>query len=193
MSYTRSPQTPRAVRAPATSLFITDATKLYRFSDFAKKDGTLPDRITIGRRRRNHIFFDDRSVSGLHAVLERRDDDEMWLLDKSKDAGVFVDGHRIDAPVRLLVGMVLRLGDIRLIAADDLGGFPIQAYTIEELYDRAFNMYGSQRRAARNIGVSHTTMYRRRRKVRRQCIDADRRRHRPTDIDTDPQSGESEP
>ena len=178
MSNTQSTKRPRIIRPVAGGLYQTEGAKLYRFRDYST-DGELPARINIGRKRDCDIFLTDPTVSGLHAFLERRDGEkghEMWIWNV---ADCYFDGHPIDEPRVLLVGMMLRFGDTRLIATDEEGRFPIAIYNVDEIYDHALDYHGSQRRAARHIGVSHTTMYRHVKKLRAERQECKRHQSAP--------------
>ena len=159
MSHTKSTKRPRIIRPLAGGLYQSDLaenTRLYRFRDYSDDSG-LPAKILIGRRRECHLCLSNPSVSGLHAYIERRAGDEMWLCNV---ADCYVDGHPVRDAILLLVGMTLRFGDVRLIATDDAGRFPISVYKAGDIHGQALDYHRTQRRAAHHIGVSHTTLYR---------------------------------
>ncbi len=71
-----------------------------------KKDGFL-----IGKQTgADYVIQDNRTISRKHARLYW-DDGSYWLEDLNSSNHVFVDGRRIDAPVKLSDRMTFRLSD----------------------------------------------------------------------------------
>lgn len=77
------------------------------------------DNYTVGRREGHPIRLTERNVSRDHARL-RKDDDGAYLLeDLGSYNGVFVNGHRLVEPKKLLPGDLVILGDYRIEAHSD--------------------------------------------------------------------------
>ena len=76
------------------------------------------DRVTVGKDLSNDLPLpDDRTVSGLHAVLERFP--AGWCVtDLGSSNGTFVNGERIWHARRLRHGDELRVGQVRLVLRD---------------------------------------------------------------------------
>lgn len=64
----------------------------------------LQDHLKVGKLSSSHLRIDDPAVSRMHAVIERRDNDQVELLDLGSTRGTMVNGERIDR-------RVLRSGD----------------------------------------------------------------------------------
>ena len=73
----------------------------HRFSEFP---------IRLGRSIQCELFVDDKSVSGIHAVVERRADG-LWLIDQQSVNGIYVNGHRIKE-VLLSENMTVHIGSV---------------------------------------------------------------------------------
>jgi pSer/pThr/pTyr-binding forkhead associated (FHA) protein len=71
----------------------------------------LPDTATIGRDSDNDIVLESITVSRCHALLIR-DVADLLLFDLESSNGTLVNGRaaRLDEPVRLIDGDVIRLG-----------------------------------------------------------------------------------
>jgi DNA-binding CsgD family transcriptional regulator len=76
-------------------------------------------RLLIGRAPVNHLRLVHRSVSRVHAQLERQGD-QLTLRDLGSRYGTFVNGERI-AEVRVQPGQELRLGGVTLELRDGSG------------------------------------------------------------------------
>ena len=76
------------------------------------------DRLSIGKDPSNDLpFDDDRTVSRLHAVLERFP--AGWCItDLGSSNGTFVNGERVWATRRLRHGDEVRVGQARLVLRD---------------------------------------------------------------------------
>lgn len=70
------------------------------------------DSVRLGRDRSCEVWFDDRSISRRHAVIQR-DGEEGWLVqDQGSANGVLLDGRKVSrAP--LVDGQQLQLGKLR--------------------------------------------------------------------------------
>lgn len=52
--------------------------------------------ISVGNSEDNDIIIKDPSVSRVHAQLEIREDDSLWIIDKNSKNGIFVNNRRIN-------------------------------------------------------------------------------------------------
>jgi pSer/pThr/pTyr-binding forkhead associated (FHA) protein len=84
----------------------------------------LGDRVTVGKDPSNDLSLtDDRTVSRLHAVLERFP--AGWCVtDLGSSNGTFVNGERIWAARRLRHGDEVRVGQSRLVLRDSEAAAP---------------------------------------------------------------------
>lgn len=64
----------------------------------------------LGRTRRADVWLPDRGVSARHALV-RTTDAGTFVMDLGSQNGTFVNQRRVDTPVKLVDGDVLRLGD----------------------------------------------------------------------------------
>src|SRR6516162_8850277 len=55
----------------------------------------------IGRGEGCAVLLDSRAVSRLHALIQRRDSGDYYLVDLGSRNGSFVNGRRVSVPVRL--------------------------------------------------------------------------------------------
>jgi adenylate cyclase len=69
----------------------------------------------IGRGDGCAVLLDSRSVSRLHALIQRREGGDFSLVDMGSRNGSFVNGHRISLPTVLNHGDRLVLGDQELV------------------------------------------------------------------------------
>jgi len=70
--------------------------------------------VRIGRSRDNDLVLDDPHVSGLHAEVRLRDG-EVWVLDRGSRNGTLVHGRPVGGSgVRLRVGDVVEIGELRV-------------------------------------------------------------------------------
>jgi hypothetical protein len=69
----------------------------------------LTDEVTIGRAPGCGVRVDDAYTSNLHARLFRRDG-SLWLEDLGSTNGTWVNGERVDEPVKLGRGDLLQVG-----------------------------------------------------------------------------------
>jgi len=70
-------------------------------------------KLTIGRSSRNDICISDPFASRLHAEI-RRENDQISLVDNGSANGTFVNGLRVTAPLQLLPGDVVRIGETEI-------------------------------------------------------------------------------
>jgi pSer/pThr/pTyr-binding forkhead associated (FHA) protein len=68
--------------------------------------------LVIGRES-GDLRLDDAELSRRHAVIELRGA-ETWIADSGSTNGTFVNGRRLDGPVRLTAGDVIAVGASRL-------------------------------------------------------------------------------
>lgn len=64
----------------------------------------------LGRTRRADVWLPDRGVSARHALV-RTTDAGTFVMDLGSQNGTFVNQRRVETPVKLVDGDVLRLGD----------------------------------------------------------------------------------
>lgn len=69
---------------------------------------------TIGRSRSSDVAIDDQWISRSHAMLQRMDGGEIYLIDFGSRNGSFVNGRRVSTPVRLADGDRLKAGQAEL-------------------------------------------------------------------------------
>jgi adenylate cyclase len=70
---------------------------------------------TIGRGKGCEVALESNSVSRLHALIQRREPAEYYLVDLGSRNGSFVNGHRVSFPVRLRDNDRLEFGEKLLI------------------------------------------------------------------------------
>lgn len=69
---------------------------------------------TIGRSEDNSFVLNDRWISRNHAMLQRMDTGEFYLIDLGSRNGSFVNGRRVSIPVTLQNEDMLQFGKIEL-------------------------------------------------------------------------------
>lgn len=67
---------------------------------------------TLGRSPTNSVPIDSGFVSADHARVIYRDG-SLWVEDLQSRNGIFVDGHKVGAPVAVSPGSILQIGDTR--------------------------------------------------------------------------------
>ncbi|MCS7311739.1 MAG: SpoIIE family protein phosphatase [Acidobacteria bacterium] len=65
--------------------------------------------ITLGRSTHNDLCLEDPLISRLHAEV-REEGGAYWLVDMGSKNGTFLNGERIQAPVRIQAGDVIQMG-----------------------------------------------------------------------------------
>jgi adenylate cyclase len=65
---------------------------------------------TVGRSSDNQILIDDVSISRRHALLQRLEDGEVYLIDLGSRNGTFVNDRRVSVPTIVRDGDRLRFG-----------------------------------------------------------------------------------
>lgn len=65
---------------------------------------------TLGRSADNRIVIDDSSISRKHALLQRLDGGDIFLVDLGSSNGTFVNGLRVSIPVTLQPGDAVTFG-----------------------------------------------------------------------------------
>lgn len=154
MKTTRSSHEPPAPPPRAAGLHVSKTRKDY-FFDRIGKGKNVALYILIGRSSQCHIQVDDRSVSAVHATVERKGA-SMWFEDESSNGATYIDGRKVDTPVELIVGMTIQVGNTKMVVMDERGAFPVHhAYTISEVCREGSIRYGSNRLAAEHLGRSH--------------------------------------
>lgn len=167
MSWTRPRKLRVDTRPFALGLYNTKSHANIFFKHFVTEDNTVLRLLSIGRRRTCNIVVDQPTASAVHCIIERRRPRGTWIRPCSARSAVYLDGHRISESAPLLVGMELRIGDALFIGTNEAGKFPILASTIDEFMWKAFQRYGTFKRAAQSIGTSPETMRRRIRALER--------------------------
>ncbi len=69
----------------------------------------------LGRGRQNSIVIDDDLVSRHHAIIQRMDSGEYFLIDMGSRNGSFVNDRRVSIPIPLHDGDRLALGDAQMV------------------------------------------------------------------------------
>lgn len=140
----------------ATSLRQRGKRNFVTFDSFVDEQGSPPDLITIGRSPDSDIVIaDDLTVSYEHAEIRRGSDGKLRLMRAPGcKNGVFVNGHFLDEPAVLVVGMRIRMGDTHLFAADDKGSTPLAGHTLDDCISYGKDVYGSNMAAAEYIARS---------------------------------------
>jgi adenylate cyclase len=65
---------------------------------------------TVGRAAESGIVIDDASISRKHAMLQRTEDDQVYLIDLGSRNGTFVNDRRVTVPTTVRDGDRLRFG-----------------------------------------------------------------------------------
>jgi len=101
-----------APEAPGTRLIVLEAGRTGRAAGSALPAGAL---TAIGRDLDNDVVLNDPTISGRHAVLNRRDAG-WWIEDLGSTNGTFVNDLRLEraAPAVVRSGDVVQLGAVRL-------------------------------------------------------------------------------
>jgi adenylate cyclase len=89
----------------------------------------------IGRRDGCAVKLDSRSVSRLHALIQRRDNGELALVDLGSRNGSFVNGSRVSFPVPLKDEDKILLGDQALIFYNPAHSEPMLGASGREITD----------------------------------------------------------
>ena len=69
----------------------------------------------IGRTPQNDVMFPEDSVSRQHAIIQKTQDGQYYLLDVGSSNGSFVNGGRISVPMSLKDGDLIQIGARELI------------------------------------------------------------------------------
>src|SRR5579863_2583061 len=69
----------------------------------------------LGRGRQNSIVINDDLVSRHHAIIQRMDSGEYFLIDMGSRNGSFVNDRRVSIPIPLHDGDRLALGDAQMV------------------------------------------------------------------------------
>jgi adenylate cyclase len=65
---------------------------------------------TFGRGEENQFSFDDHCMSRNHAIVQRMEPNEFYLIDLGSRNGSFINGQRVNVPVAIAHGDLLTLG-----------------------------------------------------------------------------------
>ena len=130
---------------------------LYEFGalGFSHKRTTL----TIGREAGADIQLDDVVVSAMHCTIDYRGG-AFFLRDVGSTNGTIVNKIPLTKEVALQPGMYITLGSTQLIAIGPDRKIPFLASTPSSLLRHAFEICGSDRKAAELVGRSHMSVYR---------------------------------
>ena len=90
-----------------------------RWSDVLRLHPT--QRIAIGRASQSHVVVADHLCSRFHAELYW-DQDGWWIQDQNSRNGTFVNGLKIEQPVRLRPGDQIQVGSCSILFSSQLGG-----------------------------------------------------------------------
>ncbi len=80
--------------------------------------------VTIGRKKGNNIVINDPYVSSSHCTITQESNGSCWLIDTNSKNGTYVNGDRIQGPVRLNQNDVVRIGNTTLPWQTYLHSFP---------------------------------------------------------------------
>lgn len=79
-----------------------------------KSDGArfrLEENFSIGRGDQNDFALADQLASRKHAVIQRQNADEFWLVDYGSRNGTYLNGRRLAQPARLVNGDLIVIGE----------------------------------------------------------------------------------
>jgi adenylate cyclase len=93
----------------------------------------------IGRGDGCAVMLDSRSVSRLHALIQRRDAGDLALVDLGSRNGSFVNGIRVSFPVSLNDQDKLRFGDQQLIFRNPAGSESVMTAPAADLANQPRN------------------------------------------------------
>lgn len=95
-------------KAPETS---TSPEESYLF--YGSSRVVLKDILKIGRSEQNDVVLNDPEVSGQHARIYK-EGSAYVLEDMRSSNGTYLNGERINAPVRLVNGVFIKLGGVKM-------------------------------------------------------------------------------
>lgn len=75
----------------------------------------VSESISFGRLKESDVCVDDSGVSRRHAIIQRRSGPEFWLIDLGSRNGTSINGRHLVAPVRLVDGDVIEVGDMAAV------------------------------------------------------------------------------
>jgi len=83
----------------------------------------LEQRLTwnIGRSENSHIVLDDDAASRRHAIIQKTDAGEYYLMDLGSRNGTFINGQRLTTPAVLNDGDEISIGKYKLLFRNALG------------------------------------------------------------------------
>ena len=90
-----------------------------RWSDVLRLHPT--QRIAIGRASQSHVVVADHLCSRFHAELYW-DQEGWWIQDQKSRNGTFVNGIKVEQPVRLRPGDQIQVGSCSILFSSQLGG-----------------------------------------------------------------------
>ena len=70
---------------------------------------------TVGRSEDNHFVLTDRWISRTHAMLQRMDNGQFYIIDLGSRNGTFVNGRRVSIPLTLQNGDRITFGQTELL------------------------------------------------------------------------------
>jgi adenylate cyclase len=89
----------------------------------------VPGNLALGRGEPLELGLNDGRVSRRHALIHQQGEGEFWLVDLGSRNGTYLNGTRVQQPLRLRDGDRLRLGPFALVFRQ--GGFAPRE-TVEE-------------------------------------------------------------
>ncbi len=74
----------------------------------------IPANLSLGRMGANQVVLADERVSRRHALIHSQGQDEHWLVDLGSRNGTYVNDRRVNQPVKLNDGDLIRIGPFQL-------------------------------------------------------------------------------
>ncbi len=148
----------RYQEAPLLGLYYPEERQLFALADFVI-DGHRKSMITMGRAPKCDIKLDDPTISMVHCELIIDEDGQYVVQDADSTNGLFVNEIRI-TKAKLSPGMWLFLGRTELVAMGPNCRIPVTATTYSSFLHKASSLYGSDRKAAKYINKSPSTIRR---------------------------------
>ena len=160
---------------PAAGVHDPESRRVHFFQDFVDTEGHQITSIRIGRDKEQDIVLRNEYVSRRHAIIYRDDSDPFWrIIGDAPGNGLYVNGEPVFEPVRLIVGMRIRLAGAILLTVDNDGRILIPAFTDDDFLCKSGELYGSNAVAAKHVGKGEKAIAERRlppylRKKRREA------------------------
>lgn len=139
---------------PAAGLHLYGSDKTFMLDEI-QADGRPGDRISLGRNTGSDIYLnEDRSISGLHAIIERCEGPTWKIIDESTN-GLRINGEPVREPTILMLGMQIRIGKrTQLFTCDHRRLVPLgMPRSIDEMCHLAYQMFGGYSEAGRRYDL----------------------------------------